>query len=1219
MDSPTIAPPTPADALLARFRDTGDPAVLGALFDATAPELFHVALAIAPDAASAEDALQETFLAVIGAAARFDPSRRALPWLVGILRFKVDAIRQKKRPAPVAGRTVVDSEAVPLTGAEGSDDTAQIHREIEGLDEPYRNVALLRWRYGLSPAEIAHVRNEVPATTRSLLSRALERLKRVLTLLPAFGWGDVSQPRGLGPMRERLLNQAATAAKAGAVGGGASLLLGGLVVKKLALAVGVLAALFGGWLLLRPVSEGPSGGGLQVAGPPPLSTVNAPELATSHARIGDVKPPAVAADAIPVAPSGGVVLTGRVVDSHRRPVEGATVHVRFADRGPWVTKSGPDGRFHVAVGNRPPTGVWESGAVFASVGDSLSGSLDVTLAGRGGDDEDMGAVTLAPGMPLRARVTFEGKPVAGARVFARRISLGGRYEPRITINMWAVEGVSGPDGNVDLGPFPESLIEVLATTKDSLRRIARLPWSSKSERTVELALEPSRSVTVTVVDAGSGAPIVGARIEVAQDFSDEASRIYGSRPFDPALDVKPTDATGVTRIEGIGRDDVLLVRALATGYPTPLELQDSRMMADRTVFVQARATEFRVVLDRGRTVRWPVKAGELPVPAPGTPLRLVPIAGGVGIVFAPTAASVRLDGSEIVVEGVVKAAGFNSWVAAPDGSRAQLAVQPGADRGPEVAFRPARRVDVVLRDERGGPVAGMPVLIGEASYPMTEATPTDSDGHARFDDLFPLGWRAQARVLDVVRPIAGIDMGEPIGEVDLTKSDGRVEAVIPALRHVRIRVTIDGRPGLPGAFGQLIVKHKSLRRTDEDPEAGLIQSQWRGKETELPVYLSAPGYTDAYGTLGEESAGGPLTGQLELVSGGSMLVRVVPPADGVYDVSGVGPSGGGPFGSYRMGRAVPGEANLWVLENLRPGAWFAKDSRSGIAADPMEIRSGALAGEARLDLSRSGVVRGRVEVPDGYKAFGTHVVVEDAGVSSRDGSDGQRGTPVTGDGTFEVRIAGDRPVTISAVHPLLKPAAVGGSLTVSAPKDGVVLRMVAGPQATFRPDPVPTPPNGTRAARVFLFRGSVGGTPAARIEADVLDGVVRFGGFEPGRYSVVIDAYGLAPLFLENVVLTDGPTELGALRLGGGASVRVKVLVKDGQVAPGLDITARSKFEPDHWRQVHSRGDAEVVVRGLGKGAYKFTVMSLSNDKTYLTKTIESDGVGETTVTADLR
>ena len=63
-----MSPSAPARTLeqhLLRYREIGDPADLGAAFDATAPVLFRMAIAWMHDASAAEDALQETFVAAL--------------------------------------------------------------------------------------------------------------------------------------------------------------------------------------------------------------------------------------------------------------------------------------------------------------------------------------------------------------------------------------------------------------------------------------------------------------------------------------------------------------------------------------------------------------------------------------------------------------------------------------------------------------------------------------------------------------------------------------------------------------------------------------------------------------------------------------------------------------------------------------------------------------------------------------------------------------------------------------------------------------------------------------------------------------------------------------------------------------------------------------------------------------------------------------------------
>ena len=46
------------------------------------------------------------------------------------------------------------------------------------------------------------------------------------------------------------------------------------------------------------------------------------------------------------------------------------------------------------------------------------------------------------------------------------------------------------------------------------------------------------------------------------------------------------------------------------------------------------------------------------------------------------------------------------------------------------------------------------------------------------------------------------------------------------------------------------------------------------------------------------------------------------------------------------------------------------------------------------------------------------------------------------DGSFAVRVPGDRPVTLVAEHPQLVPAPDGGRVEVREPREGVVLRLV---------------------------------------------------------------------------------------------------------------------------------------------------------------------------------
>jgi RNA polymerase sigma-70 factor (ECF subfamily) len=262
IDTHRNARETTPEQWLRAYRKSGDPAALGALFDACAPGLFRVALAISGDAAAAEDAVQETFLAVLAGAHGSDLSRPVRPWLVRILRNKlVDARRRSRRrvdPFRLAPKVL---PADPGTEAERAEMIERVRAEIDRLPPPYRAVALLCWEYGLTPGEIAHVRRESPGTVRSTLSRALGRLRRALAGATAILVVLGIRPRtGLTAVRKTVLAQAASASLAAP----GFLRIGGAFVSHTTAAV-ILCATF--------LAGGVAGGIAFPAAPPESATV----------------------------------------------------------------------------------------------------------------------------------------------------------------------------------------------------------------------------------------------------------------------------------------------------------------------------------------------------------------------------------------------------------------------------------------------------------------------------------------------------------------------------------------------------------------------------------------------------------------------------------------------------------------------------------------------------------------------------------------------------------------------------------------------------------------------------------------------------------------------------------------------------------------------------------------------------------------------------------
>ncbi|HUR27732.1 MAG TPA: sigma-70 family RNA polymerase sigma factor, partial [Planctomycetota bacterium] len=239
------------------FRRSGDPRALGDVYDLLAPELLRIALHTTRDAATAEDVLQATFVAAIQQAERYDPERRLMPWLVGILAN--EAARSKSRAA-----RAIDPERVEFRAAESPEEAAQRAELLELLEEAferipaaYRPVLQLRLRHGLTLAEIAAALERPPGTVRSQLARGTELLRRMLPAsLAGILFALVTPTRGLAAIKNELLAHALPA-KAGA--GFFSFALGIVAMKKFVIAGLALTALVWWWRVeSRTEAEAPA-------------------------------------------------------------------------------------------------------------------------------------------------------------------------------------------------------------------------------------------------------------------------------------------------------------------------------------------------------------------------------------------------------------------------------------------------------------------------------------------------------------------------------------------------------------------------------------------------------------------------------------------------------------------------------------------------------------------------------------------------------------------------------------------------------------------------------------------------------------------------------------------------------------------------------------------------------------------------------------------------
>lgn len=139
-----------------------------------------LARSLVRDEATAQDVVQETWLAALKSAPR--ESGRLKPWLAHVLanaakkRGRTEQRREKRERAVARP----DRSPSPDEIAERFETQRLLLAELEALEEPFKRTLVLRYLDGLEPAEIAR-RESVPGgTVRWRLSEGLERLRQRL-------------------------------------------------------------------------------------------------------------------------------------------------------------------------------------------------------------------------------------------------------------------------------------------------------------------------------------------------------------------------------------------------------------------------------------------------------------------------------------------------------------------------------------------------------------------------------------------------------------------------------------------------------------------------------------------------------------------------------------------------------------------------------------------------------------------------------------------------------------------------------------------------------------------------------------------------------------------------------------------------------------------------------------------------------------------------------
>lgn len=789
-----MPPHNEIDRAFAHFRQNSSPRELAAVYDALAPELLRLALHLTGRASDAEDVLQATFVTAIERAASYDPARRVLPWMTGILANEARELRRRRGLPEDPER--LERRALPTPGAaaEARELDESLARALERVPAAFQPVLRLAFVHGLGANEIAAALGRPPGTVRSQLARGTEHLRRLLPVGLA-GWASSCAPReaSLAAIRARVLAHPALAAAPVW-----TLPLGVLAMKKLVATVAAVLVLVLLWRAARP-------DGMAEAEPfaqrPPTAAPSAPALAPELAReFQDQReplpePPRPAETRTPQLP-----VTALVVEASwpaGGPAAGEVVLLTTIDHPrldqPLTATTGADGRARIELA---------PGSVFVRL--LRGGERSVQLEA---NRETTLALELRPGAHVRGRVLDgDGRAVRGADLW-----LSERYRT----NLGHVLATSDAEGRFELrcvGPD-----HWLGAQKRGFApgRLVRVPGAGEVELELRL-LEPGGELRGRVRDE-RGEPLAGARLLLGAELPPWVRELDGSFvPERPPLWATSAE-DGSFAFEGapLGRAP-LVVRARGAA-PWSGEVEVLERGAPELELTLAR--EARVV---GRVVD-----------AAGEPRSLQVGAGPEGLLAGVTGWS----GTDGRFELVGVATGtVEVW--ARDGAemaRAELELAPGetATWNARLEHRPRIRGRVL--DARGLPAGGLTVVAvwPEQREMRSRSQPTDAEGR------FELGPLEEREHLVMVHPPSGWREFPLVEAAGVRPAESELLLTLPdplELATITAEVVAPGGTALGGAeLGLWHAERAAWRGFVSDDDGRLVASGLPSGHVELEL------------------------------------------------------------------------------------------------------------------------------------------------------------------------------------------------------------------------------------------------------------------------------------------------------------------------------------------------------------------------------------------------
>jgi RNA polymerase sigma-70 factor (ECF subfamily) len=1192
----------------------------------------RLARGIVGDEHSADDIVQQAWLAALERPPREQGSMRG--WLARVVRnIAINQARSKSR------RTDREQQAARPEGQAPSDHMElqlelqrRVLEAVQRLDKPYKTAIFLRYYEDLAPAEIAG-RLAIPeATVKTRLRRGLATLRTVLD--KEFG-GDrrawslslvsiATKGATSGTIGSSILSGASKGSKGAWMSAPSKIVAAGVLVA------GALLWLWQPWRTSDMAS--PTARILSDIGDP-ISHREPPEKPKHEFVAGETTTTETrsAVASTPGTPAKEVKLTfrGRVLDSRRFPVAGAAVSVLFPGAARGRAETNERGEFVIELAKGPDTRGWRGGVRgIDDHGRAVVRPCDVSSPkerarwSRGGlysepnpNDRDLGTLVLEPSHTVRARVLDKGALVANAEVIAYWDSR------RIPVE----EARSDSKGLVSFGGIPTGKVMLRARTAGKEGSASTFA-SDVDAASVDIDLRETRTVNVRVVDAATGEGVPNAELWVTEDVVVDTSigvdsftmgmNAHNAKVLD--LPIPQLDAEGRGRIDDVPAAGPLTVNCNAEGYLSDFIRGGFR----EPIRPGVNTVQLKLTKDIPHTVHWPIETGNSGIPPDGSTvyLRRASISSAADNLSLPELG--RIERGELVVEALSR--GFNEAVAeAPDGSLARIWIPKENDRGPAIRFQTAHKIDVLVHDGSGVPIAGACAqAFDQGNGLLIAPEPTGADGHA-----WLRGVCAQHVSVRVVSP-GRWGMGDYAGDVDLEKGDGQVEFTLPCTIELCLRLRDGGRPLLPAQFVVRDADWNCLVQR-EDPEKGLVflSIPVAAGSSEITLNLRASGYATTTKRIVLEKGAPPGIVDFDLVPASAIVVQLERPPDQKVEIfvdewdaeRSNWKLGAGMF-IYPL-KSPNGAGGTFRFADCPPGRYRVREKLMDVLSPDVEVAPGSREVQVSFDLGRVRTVSGVVEFPAGIDHWAVRVLTGDVGEEPVNSFRGDRypGTPVDVNGAFTLKIPGNRPVRIRPWHPFLVPVAEAGGVDISDSRDDVRLRLAAGAEIRI-PLPASFVDSKPESLRVLQFAHEPSGKPIAWFNAPIIDGVARFSGVAPGKWTLWIDPEKTnAPLVLRDVEVDEGITRLEQPGFSMGSSIHVHMLVKEGQSVPRVYAVAASRHGPKYSRSINSDGEDVVTLSGLARGTFDFQVMLKLGAESRLVRTVELDGTTDLDVDLDLR